>query len=95
MNAGCKKDSESSLFARGQTVYMSRCIACHNVDPKQDGALGPAVFGASKDLIEARVLRMEYPSGYLPKRTTKLMTAMPDLVADIPALQAYLSGQVK
>ncbi len=81
------------LVAQGRGVYMGSCIACHNPDPKVDGALGPAVAGASEALIEARVMRAEYPAGYTPKRDTKQMIAMPFLKDKIPALAAYLASE--
>ena len=78
------------LAERGRSVYVQQCIACHNVDPAQTGALGPAVKGSSRELLEARVLRAEYPPGYTPKRTTTTMVALPHLSGDIDALTAYL-----
>ena len=78
------------LAERGKSVYVQQCIACHNVDPAQTGALGPALKGSSRELIEARVLRAEYPPGYTPKRTTTTMVALPQLAGDIDALTAYL-----
>ena len=78
--------------AKGRTVYMANCIACHNSDPKRSGSLGPEVYGASLELLEARILRGEYPAGYEPKRKTKVMVALAHLKADIPALQAFLNA---
>ena len=78
------------LTERGKSVYVQQCIACHNVDPAQPGALGPAVKGSSRELLEARVVRGEYPPGYTPKRTTTTMVALPQLSGDIDALTAYL-----
>jgi mono/diheme cytochrome c family protein len=79
-----------ALAAQGRQAYLSNCIACHNPDPKLEGALGPPVAGASLELIEARVMRAEYPAGYQPKRDTRTMVAMPFLEAQLPALAAYL-----
>lgn len=70
---------------------MSNCIACHSQVPAQDGALGPAVSGSSYELLEARVLRAEYPEGYTPKRESRVMIALPHLAQDIDALTAYLA----
>ena len=78
------------LAERGKSVYLQQCIACHNLDPAQPGALGPAIKGSSRELVEARVLRAEYPAGYTPKRTTTTMVALPHLADDIDALTAYL-----
>ena len=80
------------LVAEGRATYLGNCIACHNPDPTQDGALGPAIAGSSPALVEARVMRAEYPAGYTPKRETKAMIAMPFLEKKIPALAAYLQS---
>lgn len=72
-------------------MYRANCIACHNLDPAKDGSVGPSVAGSSLELLEARVLRAEYPTGYKPKKPSALMPAMPHLKADIEALHAYLS----
>ncbi len=75
---------------KGRQVWLSQCVACHNVDPAKDGPVGPAVKGSSRELLEARVLRAQYPPGYKPKRDSKVMPARPDLEASIPDLAAYL-----
>jgi mono/diheme cytochrome c family protein len=77
--------------AKGRRVYMTVCIACHNPDPAKDGPIGPAIKGASRELIEARVLHASYPPGYIPKRKTALMPKQPQLENDIPDLAAYLA----
>jgi mono/diheme cytochrome c family protein len=76
----------------GRRAYVANCTACHNQDPTRDGTMGPAIAGASRELIEARVLRAEYPPGYTPKRESALMPAQPFLKAEIPALAAYLGS---
>ena len=75
---------------QGRQIWLGQCVACHNPDPGKDGPIGPAVKGASKDLLEARVVHATYPPGYKPKRETKVMPPRPDLVASIPDLAAYL-----
>ena len=75
----------------GRAVYMSVCIACHNYDPNLDGGLGPANAGASLALLEAKVLRGEYPPGYTPKRASQAMPPLPHLADQIPALYAFLA----
>ncbi|GDX79501.1 hypothetical protein LBMAG42_13120 [Deltaproteobacteria bacterium] len=76
--------------ARGKVVYAASCTACHNADPAKAGSLGPDVKGSSRELLEARVLKAEYPAGYTPKRSSTLMTPLPALAGDIEALAAYL-----
>lgn len=75
---------------KGKQVWLGQCVACHNSDPAKDGTLGPAVKGASPVLLEARVVRGEYPPGYKPKRPTKVMPPRPDLAASVADLAAYL-----
>jgi len=80
------------LATRGKQIYQSTCIACHNSDPKKSGSLGPEVYGSSLELITARVMRAEYPAGYKPKRSTKVMAALPQFKNDLSALAAYLNS---
>lgn len=75
---------------KGKQVWLGQCVACHNPDPAKDGTLGPAVKGASPALLEARVVRGEYPPGYKPKRPTRVMPPRPDLSPSVPDLAAYL-----
>jgi mono/diheme cytochrome c family protein len=88
--AACDQ-GDLTLAERGERTYKANCIACHNPDPAYDGVLGPALSGSPRELIEARVLRAEYPPGYQPKRDTALMVALPYLADQIDALAAYLS----
>jgi mono/diheme cytochrome c family protein len=80
---------------RGKTVYTVNCTACHAADPNLAGGLGPDVAGSSLELLEARVLRAEFPPGYTPKRDSRVMIALPHLEPDIPALHAYLAETAK
>lgn len=81
---------EDPAVARGRQAYMGNCIACHNMNPALTGAVGPEVKGASRALLEARILRAEYPPGYQAKRDTKLMPAQPQLAGSIDDLAAFL-----
>jgi mono/diheme cytochrome c family protein len=81
----------AALAARGRAVYNANCIVCHNLDPAQDGGLGPAALGSSRELLEARVLRAEYPEGYTPKRDTRAMVPLPHLEPELDALTAFLA----
>ena len=84
--------SAEEMIEAGRSVYNANCIACHSLDPTKDGALGPAVAGASLGLLEARVLRAEYPDAYEPKRATRVMIALPHLEPRLPELAAYLES---
>jgi mono/diheme cytochrome c family protein len=76
---------------KGRQIWVGNCVACHASDPARDGPLGPAVAGSSRELVEARVVRGEYPAGYTPKRPSKVMPARPDLAPSVPDLAAYLA----
>ena len=87
---GCKQPDQD-LVSRGRRVYMTTCTNCHNSDPHKPGNVGPEIAGSSRDLVRARVLRGEYPPGYPPKRSTKLMIPSPHLEPDVDALTEFLN----
>ena len=69
---------------------MANCVTCHNSDPSKEGPIGPAVKGSPQELLEARLLRSDYPFDYKPKRQSKVMPNFPFLKTEIPYLAAYL-----
>jgi mono/diheme cytochrome c family protein len=85
-------DPNAALVAKGKTVYMTTCVACHNSDPKKEGSIGPDVWGSSKELLEAKVLRRGYPEGHTPKRNSVAMPSFPHLEKDIEALHKFLNA---
>jgi mono/diheme cytochrome c family protein len=90
--AGCSGQGGalSPEAERGRQVYVAQCTSCHSSDPAQNGPIGPAVKGSSRELIEARVVRGVYPPGYTPKRPSAVMQPMPHLVGNVDDLAAYL-----
>lgn len=93
----CSKSPNDSkpvdpLVSQGKAVYMSTCIACHNIDPKLPGSVGPDVANSSYELLFARITKAEYPEGYKPKRTSKMMPAFPQHEKDVKAIHAYLNS---
>lgn len=86
------ENESAGLAKRGRAVYSVNCVACHSPDPSQDGGIGPAIAGASLALLEARIMRNEYPEGYTPKRDTRAMIPLPYLKKDLAALEAYLAN---
>ena len=87
---GCGAPAKDPVVERGRQVYIAQCTSCHAMDPSQAGALGPAIKGSSRELLEARLLRGAYPPGYTPKRASKVMPPQPHLANDVGALAAYL-----
>lgn len=86
----CSESPPDDASARGRNVYLALCTSCHGNDPAQPGPVGPPVKGASQALLEAKMLRGQYPEGYTPKRPTALMPPMPQLANSIADLAAYL-----
>jgi mono/diheme cytochrome c family protein len=87
---GCTESGLSPSAERGRQIYLAQCTACHNTDPAQPGTIGPPVKGSSRDLLEAKILQGTYPSGYTPKRPTKVMVPMPQVAPELAALADYL-----
>jgi hypothetical protein len=48
------------------------------------------VQGASRALLEAKVVHGSYPPGYTPKRPTRVMQPMPHVTPDLDALAEHL-----
>ena len=82
---------EAALAQRGAQVYLNNCTACHARTPSEPGPVGPPIAGASLELLQAKVLRNEYPPGYTPQRDTKAMIPLAHLEPELPAIAAYLS----
>jgi mono/diheme cytochrome c family protein len=98
ISTACSEASEVSgdpAVERGRRVYLGLCTACHNADPAKDGTAGPAIAGASRDLLEARVVRGEYPPAYTPKRPSQIMPRFPHLANEIDALHAFLNAKAE
>jgi len=87
---GCSDCGLSPAAERGRQAYLAQCIACHNPDPTQPGAVGPPIKGSSRELLEAKVLNGTYPAGYTPKRPTKVMVPIPAAAPEIASLAEYL-----
>jgi len=88
---GCgERPGTNPLAERGRQVYIAQCTACHAHDPAQAGPLGPPVKGTTREVLEAKVVRGEYPPGYQPKRPTTVMPPQPALAPEIAALAEYV-----
>ena len=81
---------QAGAAQRGQQIYGNVCIACHNADPAQPGSLGPPLANASRELLEAKLLRGQYPPGYTPARPGQTMPRFEHLRDHIGDLAAVL-----
>ncbi len=91
--AACSDEpaQQTTAAERGRHVYQNVCIACHSADPSREGSLGPPVAGATRELLEAKLLRGEYPPGYTPRREGGAMPKFKYLADSIDDLAAYLA----
>jgi mono/diheme cytochrome c family protein len=91
----CAAEHLSPLAKDGCRIYHLRCIKCHNVNPALEGMPGPAVAKSSRELLEEKILRDRYPSGYQPKKPQSdqmRLEPLKDLTAEnLAALAAYLN----
>jgi mono/diheme cytochrome c family protein len=91
--AACSgREPPASPAARGEEIYKNVCATCHGPDPSRDGTVGPAIAGASRELLEAKILRGEYPPGYRPRREGAVMPKLPHLADYVGDLAAYLQA---
>ena len=77
---------------KGRSVYFVHCASCHNLNPKKPGSIGPAVYGASIDVLIQKIVSGKYPENYRPKRTSKIMPLMPHLNKEISNLHAFINS---
>ena len=91
--AGESEESGDPAVTRGAKIYRNVCVVCHNADPNQPGALGPANAGASRELLEAKLLRGEYPAGYTPQRNTQQMPRFEFLEPNLDDIAAFLASR--
>jgi mono/diheme cytochrome c family protein len=90
--AACSKPRQLSPVQRGEVIYRTNCVSCHNADPNLPGPIGPEIAGAPRTLLDARVLHGSYPPGYRPLRPTHTMRALPWLDGHVDDLAAYLAS---
>ena len=74
----------------GAKIYNTHCIRCHNVDPRKAGNIGPELFTTPLEVFKTKVPFATYPSGYTPKRRTKIMPKFPRLTNKVDLIYDYI-----
>ncbi len=89
----------AATIEKGRVLYVANCIRCHNKDPNVKGSIGPEVVDAPMPVMYSKVMTGKYPvplpPGFVPKRKSRAMQAIPKLKADIPAIWAYVQSVKK
>ena len=90
---------DKATLEKGQRLYRANCLQCHNRDPNLNGSLGPQMTDAPLEVMTSKVMTGKYPAklpaGFVPKRKTSAMRAIPKLKNDIPAIWAYVQSVKK
>ena len=90
---GCdtkKASGQSEAYYRGEKIYRTICISCHNLDPRKVGALAPDIAGSDLELIRSMIMTGEPPKGKEKKWPEHHMAPLPNLKDKIPDLHEYL-----
>lgn len=91
--------TDAATLAKGKRIWTSTCVQCHNKDPNVKGSIGPEVVDAPLEVMLHKVQTGKYPDklppGFVPKRKSKAMRALPQHVKDVPAIWAYVQSVKK
>ena len=93
---GCNNKStetkHSVNFYKGEEVYRSTCISCHNADPRKPGPIGPEIAGADSLVLRSMILTGKPPKGVKPKWPDSEMAPLPHLESQVPYLYEFLQA---
>ena len=93
---GCgKKESSSNQsggYYRGEKIYKTVCISCHNRDPRKVGALAPDIAGSELEVIRSMIMTGKPPKGISKKWPDHTMAPLPNLKDKVPDLYEYLKA---
>jgi mono/diheme cytochrome c family protein len=82
--------TNETIQREGKRIYLGTCVRCHNVDPRKAGSIGPELYTTPLDVFRTKVPEGKYPSGYTPKRRTKIMPKFPDLTNKVDWVYDYV-----
>ena len=74
----------------GEKIYKSTCIRCHSPNPTKPGVIGPELYTTPLEVFRTKVPTGTYPSGYTPKKRTKVMPKFPGLTNKVDLIYNYI-----
>ena len=90
--AGISIPTNQVDIQEGKRVYIINCVRCHNRDPNKAGAIGPELATSPLEVFRTKVPKGTYPSGYRPKRPTKIMPRLPHLTNKVDQVYKYIES---
>lgn len=91
-NKQTSSSTQSDAFYRGESVYKTVCVSCHNRDPRKVGALAPDIAGSELEVIRSMIMTGIPPEGISKKWPEHTMAPLPNLKDKIPDLYEYLKA---
>ena len=85
-----KIPTNEAIQNEGKRIYLATCTKCHNLNPTKPGAIGPELYTTPLDVFRSKVPKGTYPSGYTPKRKTKIMPRFPHLTDKVDFIYNYI-----
>lgn len=82
--------TDQVTIQEGKRVYLITCAKCHNTNPHKPGSIGPDLYSTPENVFHTKVPNGTYPSGYTPKRRTKIMPRFKNLTNKVDAVYKYI-----
>lgn len=84
--------TNETINAEGKRIYLGTCVKCHNANPSKPGPIGPELYTTPLDVFRTKVPKGTYPSGYKPKRRSKIMPKFPSLADKVDFIYNYIQS---
>lgn len=82
--------TNETINTEGRRLYLANCVRCHNTNPHKPGIIGPELYTTPIEVFRTKVPTGTYPSGYTPKRRTKVMPKFPGLTNSVDFIYNYI-----